>query len=304
MTPESVLRPEFRNLTGMAPEYRIEADEGHRVLVITGRWTSEAAQLVERGEVDGLRLNYALGFSESSLDFLDAWPIRELDILDRKLSDLAPVARLRETLEALSVQAAPDAVLDLGEAPRLRAVAGEWDLIRQQLRMLDSLERLITWRFDDASLLALNDHKQLQHLTIKEPRKLESLLGAENFASLRHLELTPVPWLTDISAIEDLAGLEALILEGARSLSTIDHVSPHINLRHLAIADSGEIESLAPVRSLTRLQSLYLWGTTRILDADLNPVLSLSQLTDFRIRPRKLYHPSVEDVMERLGISH
>lgn len=285
-----------------SPSYRIEEDGGSRNLVITGRWTADAAQLVERGEVEGLTLNYALGFSEPNLDFLDAWPIRRLQILDRSLTDLEPVARLRQTLEDLSVQAAPEAVLDLGEAPRLRALAGEWELIRSQLRLLGSVERLITWRFDETSLLALSDHEHLQRLTIKEPRKLASLLGAESLRSLRHLELTPTPWLTDISAIDDLTGLEALILQGARSLFSIDRVSPHLNLRHLAVADSGEIESLSPVRGLTQLQALYLWGTTRILDADLTPILSLSALTDFRMRPRKPYRPSVAEVMERLGI--
>lgn len=174
-----------------SPSYRIEEDGGSRELIVTGRWTREAAQRVERGEVEGLTLNYALGFSEPNIDFLDAWPIRRLRILDRSLSDLEPVARLRETLADLSVQAAPEAVLDLGEAPRLRALAGEWELIRGQLRFLDSLERLITWRFDETSLLALSDHMRLQQLTIKEPRKLESLLGAEKLRSLHHLELTP-----------------------------------------------------------------------------------------------------------------
>lgn len=286
------------------PSYRIEEGDGYRALIVTGRWTQEAARLVERGEVEGLTLNYALGFSEPNIDFLDAWPIRHLSILDRGLTDLEPVGRLRETLEDLSVQAAPEAVLDLGEAPRLRALAGEWELIRWQVRLLDSLERLITWRFDETSLLALSDHKQLQLLTIKEPRKLESLLGAENFWSLRHLELTPAPWLTDISAIDDLTGLEELILVGARSLFAIDHLRPHTNLRFLEVADSGEIESLTPVGGMTGLQGLYLWGTTKILDADLTPILGLSALTDFRMRPRNVYRPSVAEVMAHLGIAH
>lgn len=110
--------------------------------------------------------------------------------------------------------------------------------------------------------------------------------------------------LADISAIDDLTGLQKLILEGARSLGTIDRIRPHINLRHLAVADSGEIESLSPLSVLSRLQALDLWGTTRILDADLTPILGLSALTDLRMRPRKLYRPSVAEVMERLGIVH
>ena len=282
--------------------YRIDQNDLGRTLVVTGGWTAEAARVLDRGDVDGLTLNYALGFSEPTLDFLDGWPIRRLNILARDLTDLEPIARLRETLEELSVQAAPEASLDLGDAPRLRAVAGEWELIRWQLRLLDSLERLITWRFDETTLLPLSEYEQLQHLTIKEPGKLESLLGAENLSSLRHLELISAPRLTDISAIAGLVDLEELSIQDARGLVTLEQVSQLTNLWHLGIADCGDVESLAPLVGLTRLRSLYAWGTTRVVDGDLSPLLGLSALTDFRMRSRRQYSPSVEEVKAHLAI--
>jgi hypothetical protein len=53
------------------------------------------------------------------------WGIRRLNILDRGIEDLAPIGGLGNSLEALSVQAAPSATLDLGLVPRLRSIAGE-----------------------------------------------------------------------------------------------------------------------------------------------------------------------------------
>ena len=286
-----------------SPGYRIDNDGCGRTLIVTGAWTTEAARVLDRGEADGLTLNYALGFSEPSLDFISGWPLRRLDILDRSLTDLEPIRRVAATLEELSVQAAAEASLDLGDTPRLRAVAGEWALIRWQLRLLDSLEELTTWLFDEETLLSLMDHERLQRLTIKEARRLESLLGIEQLGSLRGLEVGLAPRLLEIDAVGELFQLEELSIEGAREVNTLEDVSQLGRLRHLGFADCGDVESLAPVRGLTQLESLYLWGTTRIVDGDLSPVLDLRALIDFRIRSRKAYHPSVEDVKARLQIA-
>jgi len=252
----------------------------------------------------GLDLNYAHGFGEPSLEFLDVWPLRRLRVLDRGLVDLEPIGRLRNTLEELSVQAAPGVSLDLGEMPQLRSLAGEWEVIRWQLRFLESLETLITWRFDGDNLLALNEHVGLQRLTIKEARRLSSLLGAEHMVALRTLEVLLAPGLADVGAISDLVELQELSFETARRLDALDDIKSLTRLSHLGIANSGGIRSLTPVTEMKELKSLYAWGTTHILDNDMSPLLGLSALTDLRIRPRKSYNPTVADVMAALSIQH
>jgi hypothetical protein len=200
------------------------------------------------------------------------------------------------------VQAAPDASLDLGELSRLRSLAGEWELIRWQLRFVDSLEHLLTWRFEEDSLLALNEHLDLKRLTIKEARRLESLLGAEQMSALQTLEVLLAPSLSDIEAISDLVRLQQLSFETARKLDALDDIAKLAHLSHLGIADSGEIQSLAPLRQMTELASLYACGTTRIADNDLSPLLGLTALADLRIRPRPSYRPSVAEVKAALSI--
>jgi hypothetical protein len=129
-----------------------------RTLVVTGPWTSAAASLLSRGEVDGLTLNYALGFCESDLSFFGEWPIRRLQILDRLLVDLSPIERLSPSLEDLSVQVAPEARLNLAGFWNLRKLSGDWQLLRLALGQVQSLETLITWNFDEANLLPLIEH--------------------------------------------------------------------------------------------------------------------------------------------------
>jgi len=164
--------------------YVVEDTPEGRTLVVTGAWSDEAGETLARGEADGLVLNYARGFSEGHLEFLDgSWGIRRLNILDRGMTDLEPIGRLRDSLQALSVQAAPSAELDLGALPRLRSVAGEWELIRGTLGRLNALQSVITWRFDDPDLHAFRDHVSLERLTIKEAPYLESLSGLADYPS-------------------------------------------------------------------------------------------------------------------------
>lgn len=97
-----------------------ETAEG-RNLVVTGDWSAAAASALLRGSADGLTLNYARGYRERSLDFLQGWPVRRLTILARTIKDLRPVYRLASTLEALSVETSPAASL---RAPACSGFAG------------------------------------------------------------------------------------------------------------------------------------------------------------------------------------
>lgn len=103
--------------------YEIEVSPRGRSLVVTGPWPEEASLALARGEADGLVLNYARGFCESSLELLDgAWPLRRLSVLDRSIVDLEPICRLAG-IEELSVQAAGHAILELERLPCLRRSA-------------------------------------------------------------------------------------------------------------------------------------------------------------------------------------
>ncbi|MFH4347348.1 hypothetical protein WAJ13_23105, partial [Acinetobacter baumannii] len=49
-------------------------------LVVTGDWSSAARGLLESGRADGLVLNYARGFREQPIDFIQGLPLRKLDL--------------------------------------------------------------------------------------------------------------------------------------------------------------------------------------------------------------------------------
>jgi len=276
--------------------YILEDTPEGRSLVATGPWSEDAGRALVRGEADGLVLNYARGFS-GSLDLLDdSWRLRRLSVLDRSIVDLDPIGRLA-TLEKLSVQAAPDAVLDLGPLLRLRSVSGAWALIGRTLSAVDELERVSTWMFGDVDLHAFRDHVALKTLTIKDAPYLESLAGLGNLPDLAILKIIGARRLHEIEDIGELpASLHELEFEECPRIGEIDFVASLVSLRFLGISESGDIASLAPIQSLSQLETFYAWGTTRIVDGDLSPLERLPQLKEIRMRNRRGYKPAVGDL--------
>jgi hypothetical protein len=282
--------------------YLIEDTPQGRWLVVTGPWSARAAQALALGEVDGLVLNYARGFCEGSLDLLNGqWPLRRLSVIDRSLTDLAPIGRLRG-LDALSVQAAPDSELDLTLLSRLRSVNAEWSLIARALGAVGQLESLITWNFNEVDLHALRDHWTLRRLTIKDAPHLESLAGLGDLPSLEAVAIVGAPQLHDIEELERLsASLRELTFEECGRIEVIDVVGSLVHLRFLGVSECGDIASLSPVRSLSELETFYAWGSTRILDGDLSLLAQLPRLLEIRMRNRRGYRPAVADLSASVG---
>jgi len=289
---------------GRQDGYAIEETPSGQTLVVTGPWSSAAEELLRSGEVDGLVLNYARGFCESDLSFLNDWPLRRLDVLDRSLQDLEPIARLGQTLEELSVQAGPEARLDLGPLPRLVALAGEWRLIRSTVEMADGLRSLITHKFDESNLLPLVDKRLLKRLTIKDANRLETLQGISALSSLVVIGVHLARKLSDIADVAQASThLGELRLEYCSLIDRLDSLAGLIQIRHLGVSECRQIESLAPLGGMAALETLHAWGSTRIVDGDLSPLLRLPSLREVRMKSRPEYRPSLEAVKSTLSMA-
>lgn len=286
-----------------ATPYIFEDTPDGRSLVVTGAWSAEAAKSLTRGDADGLVLNYARGFIGHDLEFLDeGWPLRRLKVLNRSIEDLTPIGRLAQSLEHLSVQAAPPAELDLGLVPRIRVLGAEWALIGSTLGELEDLREVVTWRFNELDLHAFRDHLELQRLVIKDAPYLESLDGVGNLPELAELSIVLARKLHDISEVSELRStLQEFKLEACPSISAIDDVEPLVNLRFLGVSDCGEIDSLAPVKALRSLERFSAWGSTRVADGDLSPLAQLRHLREIRMQDRRGYSPRLSDLVSSLS---
>ncbi|MGM9473478.1 hypothetical protein ACS5PJ_15925 [Pseudarthrobacter sp. YS3] len=282
----------------------IHDDEHGKTLDVVGDWTPQAADVLARGEADGLILNYARGFRERSLDFLRDWPVRRLTILLRTITDLEPIYRLAGTLEQLSLATSEKTALDLTRLPRLRHLSCEnWTQIEHTIPSCTSLDYLYTGSYTPRDLLPLAYNRSLTTIRMKDRPRLESLNGVDAFASLVELGIFGAPLLEDLIDLGSASApktLRTLELEMCRGISSLDAVRHLTGLTYLDIGDCGDIASFGPLANLGNLKELYAYGTTRVMDGDLSPLTGLTELTDLRLQSRRDYKPSVKSLEERI----
>lgn len=284
--------------------YVIEDSPEGRTLVVTGDWSERAARVLASGQADGLVLNYALGYRERTLDFLRPWPVRRLQVLARTITNIEPVYRMAETLEDLSLTTAPAAAVDCARLPHLHGIWAEnWQQLRQSLPLAHGLQELGVYGYGETDLLALTGNTGLRSVTLKQAPRLERLLGIESLPDLTDLWIAGAHRLHDLSSLGTGGNrLRQLRIDTCGGVTAVSDIASQRNLRELWIANCGAIESLRPLATLTDLTVLYLYESTRIADGDLEPLLGLRHLRDFRMMNRKHYRPAVSEIKDHLGL--
>lgn len=272
-------------------------------LVVTGEWSSAAREALESGRADGLVLNYARGFREQPIDFIEGLPIRKLDLLARSVSDVSPICSLASTLEELRVQSDPRAVIELESLPRLRTLAASWPQVRASILFAPQITDLALPSYSEPNLEPLSALTSLTSLVMKERPKLLSLDGVEAFPWLARLGVFSAPGLTDINALgrSRPPALQVLQLQSCKKISDITSVAGCASLQFFDLSEGGEIPSVAPLSELVNLERLYLYESTKVADGDLGPIARLPKLRDFRMQNRHGYSPSVKVIQDAIA---
>jgi hypothetical protein len=287
-----------------AANFDLVASEHGTDLVVTGDWSPATAKALSRGKADGLVLNYAKGYRERSLEFLQDWPLRRIRILARTITDLAPVYRMAATLESISVITAPRAPLDLARLPKLTHLGAEWEQVESSIEAGVGLRDLYLGSYNPRDLTPLAQSRQLRSISMKDRPSIESLAGIDAFPLLEKLGIYLAKGLRDLSDLASASAprhLRELQLESDRGITRLDEIGTATNLEFLNISDLRDIESLAPLVNLKLLDTLYAYETTRVADGDLTPLTKLPSLKDLRMMNRRSYSPSVGEVKARLS---
>ena len=280
--------------------YEIRRTESSTTLVPTDLWSDAATAAMESGGIDGLGLNYVHGFRNPDLSFLGDWPIKQLNIIARGMKDLTGLDRVSSKLESLWIDSHPSATIDLSRFPSLTSVRVDWAQIRATVKHGTHIEELHPLHYREQDLGPLSDNKNLRLLVFKNYPRMTSLNGIEKLPNLEHFAAFLAP-LSDIDALRSIEGpLTELELKSSR-LYDLDPISHCTGLEFLNVSECREIESLKPLSSLTNLTKLHAYGSTRVTDGDLAPLLNLTNLKRLKMQNRRFYNPSVAEVMKQLG---
>lgn len=270
---------------------------------LLGPWTPDAQAAFWESGADGLVANYARGFVARDLGFLAGLPLRRLDILARTIDDLEPVHELGGTLESLSLVTGSGTRIDLRWFPRLQHLSCHWGQVSDSIQDAEALKSLFVLAYDPEDLTPLAHLRHLETLRMKDRPALRSLEGVERLPWLDTLEVYAAP-VSDIGALATLRSpvLRQLALGGCRQIEELGPVAGCEALESLDVSEGGRVESLSPIAGLRQLSRLYLYGSTRITDGDLTPLLGLGHLQVLRIMNRRHYKPSVREVEQQLGL--
>lgn len=281
----------------------VRDDRGRTDFDLHSAWSPRIHEAYLSSGADGLIANYARGFVGADIDFVRDLPLRRFNLLDRGITDLSPIHDLGATLEELRVQSNPDAHVDLTLLPRLRVLSCAWDQVKDTIERTDKLEGLVISPYPKADLRPISHLTSLRSLRMKQRPGVRSLAGVEAMPWLTWLGIYGAP-LEDITALERLRSpvLNQLDLEACRRIPSLDSVGFLHGLRELDISEGGTLPSLAPIAALIGLERLHLYGSTKIADGDLSPLLGLKRMKDLRMMNRRHYTPSVTAVREHLGL--
>ncbi len=247
-------------------------------------------------------LNYALGYDEPDLRFLAYLPIRELVIMDPRITDLAPVCTLSPALELLHLTVDPTVRLDLTELPRLRDLRADWRQVADTFPAARDLRAVALGSYRPDDLQPLAPARRLTSISMKDRPNLRSLTGLGEFADLTRLGIFGAARLDDVSALWGRDGIETLELQACQKLDSINALEQCTGLRILNLAEGGGIDSAAPLARLSKLEELYLYGSTVVVDGNLTPIAGLPRLQELRMQNRRHYRPSVREIQANLPI--
>lgn len=271
-------------------------------LVLTAAWSPAAEACLVEGRADGLVLNRARGFQEADLMFVRGLPIRRLNVLARGMKDLSPVYDLAGGLVSLRVQSDPRATIDLERLPLLQTLSADWSQAKGSIGFASQLEHLSASSYKEVDLTPLAALSSLASISMKQYPQLRSLDGIESFPRLVDLAAYGAYKLADISALHHHTSpvLGSVQLPSCKRVTDIAALASCPSLRFLELGDGAEILTVAPLSDLVWLDSLHLYGSTRVSDGDLTPIAHLPRLRDFRMMNRRGYTPSTVDIEEAI----
>lgn len=254
---------------------------------------------------DGLVANYARGFVGRDLEFVRDLPLRRLNVLARTIRDLSPIYDLSASLQEFHVQAGSMTRIELGALPHLRALSCAWDQVADTIGDASGIEDLFLGSYGGPDLTPIAHLTALRSLRMKDRPAIRSLEGVEALPWLAELGIYSAP-LSDTSALARISSpiLSVLALQACRRVTSVSDLSGLIGLRTLNLAEGGSLVSLRPIAGLRLMERLDLYGSTKIADGDLTPLLGMTSLHDLRVMSRRHYNPSVADVKAKLGIAH
>ncbi len=281
----------------MSSNYEIEdGDYGPR-LVLQGDWNVDCLDFMLTHGIKELNVNYARGFTGTSLDFLKQLPFLEgLLLLVYHIPNTSAVQSLHN-LRSFINGCRDKTPLDFDQFPHLEKCGINWRKGSESLFRCNTLKWLNIDKLADKTTEDFVQLTNLNSLEITFGPQVRNLAGLESLKSLRTLGLYWLRHLTSLADISTLTELEVLDIQTCTKLTSLEDIAPLTGLKFLNVVSCGEISSLHPIKNLPNLQQIGFDGTN-ILDGDLSVLANSASLKNYIFNYRRHYSHRRTDLLQ------
>ena len=272
----------------MSDKFTLEVGKHGARLVLRSPWSNEIGSYIVQHKIKEVHLNYALGFKGKDLSFLKTVShLIGLKIIHWTIEDISPIHDLH-SLRYLEISTYCKTEVDFSQFPLLEECGLEWRPKAKSIFKSQGLKKLFLNKYSGRDTENFGNLLNLESLSIANS-PIEDIHGLRNLSKLKFLGLYNLRKLKTLSGIEQLIDLEELEVNGCRTLVSIKEVKHLINLKKLHFCDDGDIETMKPLGSLTQLEEVLFYDSTKIVDGDLSPLTKLKRLMNVSFQERPHY---------------
>ena len=243
---------------------------------------------MEKNEIKELSLNSWDGFEGHSVKFLEPLTFLEgIVLLVRNIEDLKVILKL-DQLKAIYNSGNDTIGIDYSVLKNLVRLSVNWHEGIKSILDCRGLEVLRLSGYKGKTFESFSNLVNLRSLDITA-RSIETMSGISMLTSLSKLSMSYMTKLASLDDIDSLRGLRWLHIQSSSKISDIRPLSELVDLEVLAFDGCGDVQSLAPIANLKNLRYVSFFGTTKIVDGDLTPLLGLPLLRDVMFEDRRNY---------------
>jgi hypothetical protein len=266
-----------------------------RCLVLTSPWCDSFNIVIQKENIDVLRLSDSAGWSGNDLSFLETTQgLRGLEVYSWNVKDLTPLQHVSH-IEYLGLQCEFSKGPDFSLFSNLRICKLLWKPKAKGILECKNLTLLNISNYPYENLQCISEMINLDRLQITS-RKLESLYGIEQLQMLTILDIADCPKLSTITGVKKCSKLKEVEFEGCKALNDISSLGNLKELVTLRVIDCGSINTLLPLSSNVNLQEILFTGNTNIKDGDLSIANKLPKLSRMWFADRRHYSHKREQI--------
>jgi hypothetical protein len=283
---------------GCDVNYRLETSGTKKVAVVIHPLDDKDVEDLRNCMVKSIEIVDGKGWKGGSINFL-----RSMDFIEHlsvrtmiaPAHDINTIEQLMQ-LKTLEFETYCKSRIDFENLPNLVHCSLRWRKGCESLFEKTKLKSLVIMGYRNPSL-PIDSLIKLEKLQILDS-SIDSIEFLRSMSELRQLRLAELRRLIHTDAIGAPSRIEFLEIDSCRGFRKIDQISLLTALTYLCLLNLGEVESLTPLLNLPKLEALFFYENTNILDGDVASLRKLEKLQYLSFANRRHYNCKREDYVQ------